>query len=138
MSEPAVWVCVCPVACAMADAGCAMATMAGLTSAIYALLNALVRGVKPLRELIAAARGHIPYTRSDFERDFLELTRDKSFRSSPPILIRTARRSFSSSPRMRPPDRVTRIASFEHAIVPGLQRHGLAADAAWRDRRLLA
>lgn len=29
-------------------------------------------------------------------------------------------------------------ATIEHAIVPGLQRHGLAADAAWRDRRLLA
>lgn len=29
-------------------------------------------------------------------------------------------------------------ATVEHAIVPGLERHGLAAGAAWRERRLLA
>lgn len=29
-------------------------------------------------------------------------------------------------------------ATIEHAIVPGLERHGLAAGAAWRNRRLLA
>jgi hypothetical protein len=28
-------------------------------------------------------------------------------------------------------------ATIEHAIVPGLERHGLAAGAAWRDRRML-
>ncbi len=38
------------------------------------------------------------------------------------------------------PDRSRDVfyATIEHAIVPGLERHGLAAAAAWRDRRLLA
>ena len=34
------------------------------------------RGLKRLARLIAKAREHVPYTRSDFERDFLELCRE--------------------------------------------------------------
>jgi hypothetical protein len=34
------------------------------------------RGLKHLARLIANARPHVPYTRSDFERDFLELCRE--------------------------------------------------------------
>jgi hypothetical protein len=33
-------------------------------------------GLKVLKRLIAKARAHVPYTRSDFERDFLELCRE--------------------------------------------------------------
>jgi hypothetical protein len=34
------------------------------------------RGLKALAKLLAKARAHVPYTRSDFERDFLELCRE--------------------------------------------------------------